>query len=218
VLVLNKGKIETIQVGTPHKYDNPFRSTQWRTSFFRTPSPESRWLYTTHLEGNNQADKKNHGSPGQAILMYAAAHYPLWREELGLPEIGPGGFGENFTVGGFTEENVSIGDIFAVGEAKLQVTGPRYPCPKIEKRWNLKGLTARVAATGRTGWYCRVLQEGRVEPGMPLEQVERPYPDFTMALINDYGHAHLKDPVVARALAACPLLDDFWQEMVVRWL
>lgn len=217
---LQAGKIQTIQVGTPHKYENnnSNRHTQWRTSFFRTPSPEPRWLYTTHLEGNIQADKKNHGSPGQAILMYAAAHYPCWLEELDLPEIGPGGFGENFTVEGFTEDNVSIGDIFAVGEARLQVTGPRYPCSKIEKRWNYPGLTARVAATGRTGWYCRVLKEGRVEPGLPLEQVERPYPDYTMALINDYGHARLKDPVVARELAACPLLDDFWQEMVVRWI
>ena len=222
MVLLQTGKIQTIQVGSPHEYDYKRNGIgpdiHWETSFYRTPSPEPRWLYKTHLEGNVQADTRNHGTAGQVVLMYAATHYPAWREEFNLPGLGPGGFGENFTVEGFSEENVSIGDIFALGEARVQVTGPRYPCFKIERRWSHEGLTARVAATGRTGWYCRVLKEGQVEPGMPLEQVERPYPDFTMALINDFGHARLKDPVLARELAACPLLSDLWQELVVRWL
>lgn len=226
LITLQTGRIQTIQVGTPHHYDyrrnGKGRNIHWQTSFFRTPSLEPRWLYTTHLEGNAQADTKNHGTPGQVVLMYAASHYPTWRQELGKPEIGPGGFGENFTVEGFNEENVSIGDVFVLGatggETLVQVTGPRYPCSKIERRWKHEGLTARVAATGRTGWYCRVLQEGRVEPGMSLEQIERPYPDFTMALINGYGHGRLKEPTLAHRLADCPLMDEFWQELVVRWL
>ena len=62
------------------------------------PSAEPRWLYTTHPDGHAQADTTNHGGPDQAVLLYAAAHDPLWRAELGRPAIGPGGFGENFTV------------------------------------------------------------------------------------------------------------------------
>ncbi len=150
--------------------------------------------------------------------MYAASHYPLWQAELNVPEIGPGGFGENFTVEGFTEKNVCIGDRFALGQAQVEVTGPRYPCTKIERRWGLLGLTAAVAETGRTGWYCRVIKEGLVVPGISLELVERPYPDFSMALINDFGHSRQDDPALARALASCPLLDEFWQKLVVRWI
>jgi len=52
----------------------------WRTSFFREPDPQARWLYTTYLEGNVQADKNNHGSPDQAVLLYAAANYPIWQQ------------------------------------------------------------------------------------------------------------------------------------------
>jgi MOSC domain-containing protein YiiM len=68
------------------------------------------------------------------VLLYAAAQYPLWRAELGRLEIGPGGFGENFTVDGLTEETACVGDTYAVGEAQIQVTGPCYPCCKIERR------------------------------------------------------------------------------------
>ena len=163
-----------------------------------------------------QADTKNHGTPNQAVLVYAAAHYPCWRAELGRAEIGPGGFGENFTVDGLDETNVCIGDVYAVGEAHIQVTGPRYPCVKISRRWGIPTLTARVAETGRTGWYCRVLHEGWVEPGVPIVLVDRPYPRITVARVNDFGHGRDRDVEAAQELAACPLLPEWWQRLVVR--
>jgi MOSC domain-containing protein YiiM len=213
------GLIRTVQVGTPRRYhgDDPTGGDEraWRTSFFRSPSPDRRWLFTTHLEGNAQADTKNHGKPNQALLIYAADHYPVWQRELGRPEIGPGGFGENFTVGGVSEASACIGDCYGVGEAIIQVTGPRYPCLKIARRWGIPSLTARVAETGRTGWYCRVLREGWVEPGLPLTLVDRPCPDVTVALVNDFGHGRNRDAAAAKELAACPLLEAWWQRLVV---
>ncbi len=214
------GVLMSVQVGTPHHYGREDASDEmaraWETSFFRAPSPQPRWLYTTHLDGNEQADKRHHGRPFQAVLLYAAAHYPRWRAELSRADFGPGGFAENFTVDGLTERTACIGDVYSLGEAQIQVTGPRYPCWKIERRWGIAGLTARAAATGRTGWYCRVLREGLVEPGLPLTLVERPYPQWTVALTNDFGHGRNKDVEAAQALATCPLLIDFWRELVVR--
>jgi MOSC domain-containing protein YiiM len=207
------GVLQSVQVGTPHSYDAP---DPWETSFFRAPSTQPRWLYTTHLDGNRQADTKNHGRPHQTVLLYAAAHYPLWRAELDQPEIGPGGFGENFTVMDLSEQTACIGDIYALGNARIQVTGPRYPCWKIERRWDLPGLTDRVATTGRTGWYCRVVREGLIEPGTSITLIERPYPQWTVALTNDFGHFRNQDIATAQALAACPLLHEFWQKLVVR--
>lgn len=212
--------LQSLQVGTPHIYGvegaRPAMERRWETSFFRTPSTQPRWLYTTHLEGNTQADTKNHGQLDQAVLLYSGAHYPLWQEELNLPEIGPGGFGENFTLDGISEQTACVSDIYAFGEARIQVVGPRYPCWKIARRWNIADLTKRVAATGRTGWYCSVLQEGLIEPGMPVLLVERPYPRWTMALINNFAHGHSKDVPLARELAACPDLESWWQEMIMR--
>jgi MOSC domain-containing protein YiiM len=213
------GVIRTVQVGTPRRYhgDDPTGGDErtWHTSFFRSPSPDRRWLFTTHLEGNAQADTKNHGKPEQALLLYAAAHYPDWQQELGRPEIGPGGFGENFTVDGVTETTVCIGDSYGVGEAVIQVTGPRYPCVKIARRWGISSLTARVAETGRTGWFCRVLREGFVEPGLPLTLVDRPFPRVTVDRVNDFGHRGNRDVEAAQEIATCPLLDPWWQRLVV---
>lgn len=213
------GILQSVQVGKPewhHEPDSAEATKRWKTSFFRTPSTQARWLYTTHLEGNEQADKKHHGSLDQAVLLYAAAHYPAWREELEQPQMGPGGFGENFTVEGLSEQTACIGDTYAIGEARIQVSGPRYPCWKIERRWGIAGLTDRAAETGRTGWYCRVVQEGMVQPGAPILLIERPYPNWTIALTNDFAHRRTQDVEAAKALAACPLLSEFWQQFVVK--
>lgn len=213
------GILQSVQVGTPQQYTiaNPVnpKGKAWKTSFFRVPSPEPRWLYTTHLEGSAQADTKNHGTLHQAVLLYAASHYPLWRAELDRPDIEPGGFGENFTVDGLTEQTACLGDIYAIGEAQIQVTGHRYPCWKIERRWGIPELTARVAATGRTGWYCRVVREGLIEPGAPIMLVERPYPQWTIALANDFVHHRNRDIDAARELASCPVLPPRWQRLIV---
>ncbi len=210
--------LQSVQVGTPHRYDHQEpdgTALPWATSFVREPSPGRRWLFTTHLDGNAQADTKNHGKPDQAVLLYAAAQYPRWRAELDRPEIGPGGFAENFTLDGVTEATARVGDTYQIGEARIQVTGPRYPCYKIARRWGIPNLNGLVAATGRTGWYCRVLQQGWIEPGLPLLLVDRPYPAVTIALVNDFGHARNHDLAAAEALAACPLLPAFWQRLVV---
>jgi MOSC domain-containing protein YiiM len=212
--------LQSMQVGTPQQYGvegaRAAMERRWETSFFRMPSMQPRWLYTTHLEGNAQADTENHGQPGQAVLLYASEHYPLWQQELHLPEIGPGGFGENLTLLGISEQTACVADIYALGEARIQVTGPRYPCWKIARRWHVVDLTWRVATTGRTGWYCSVLQEGLLEPGMPLQLVERPYPRWTMALINDFAHGNNKDVALARELASCPNLAEWWQDLIMR--
>jgi MOSC domain-containing protein YiiM len=62
-----------------------------------------------------------------------------------------------------------VGDSYAIGEAVLQVSMPRLPCGDISRRWGRKDLTARVRASGRTGWYFRVLREGSVEAGTEVE-------------------------------------------------
>lgn len=213
------GTLQSVQVGQPHRYvhrepEAP-AGQPWETSFVRAPSPERRWLFTTHLEGNAQADTKNHGKPTQAVLLYAASHYPRWRTELDRPEIGPGAFAENFTLDGLSEATACVGDTYAIGEARIQVTGPRYPCYKIARRWQIPDLHLRVAATGHTGWYCRALTEGWIEPGAPLYLVDRPYPDYTIALVNDLGHGRNRDFATAEVVAACPLLPEFWQRLVV---
>ena len=79
------------------------------------------------------------------------------------------------------ETKVCIGDIYQIGPVKLQVTKSRIPCWKIARRWGIPDLTKRVSQTGRTGWYCRVLEEGEIKAGMPVEFLERPQSAQTVA-------------------------------------
>ncbi len=158
-------------------------------------------LRKANLDGDRQADLRVHGGPDQAVLCYSADHYPAWRSELGIPEIGPGGFGENFTIAGATEESVCIGDVYGVGEAFVGVAAPRGPCWKISQRWRRPDLLERVERSGRHGWYARVLREGLVEAGAEMTLVERPYPDWTVARAAGAIRWRKRDPEEALRLS-----------------
>ena len=84
-----------------------------------------------------------------------------------------GMFGENFTTEGLLESEVNIGDLFRIGEAEVMVTQPRMPCYKLGIKFGRTDILRRFLASGRTGFYFSVLQEGVVETGdyfMPLGQ------------------------------------------------
>jgi len=61
--------------------------------------------------------------------------------------------------------------------------------------------------TNRLG--LSLLQEGRGEPGLPVELADRPYPEVTAALVNDFGHGRNRDIEAARARARCSLLPEW---------
>lgn len=163
----------------------------WTTGYFKTPVEGAVWVGRTNLAGDGQADRVHHGGPDKAVLAYGAAHYAAWRADLveelarlGLPRLPFGGFGENLTVEHWTETEVCVGDVHALGTALLQVTQPRGPCWKIVRRWRVRELPGRVQRTGRTGWYYRVLREGHVEAGQDLRLLERPHTEWTIAQVN----------------------------------
>jgi MOSC domain-containing protein YiiM len=171
-------KLLSIQVGKPQTYTD--EQGTWETAFFKTPIPGALFLGSLGLDGDAVANTEYHGGPDQAVLLYSAGHYPLWQVELGR-EFPFGAFAENLTLDGMDETTVCIGDIYRFGAARLQVTKPRIPCWKIARRWKMPDLTKRVTQTNRTGWYCRVLQEGVIEAGLQVELVSRPDTEQTVA-------------------------------------
>ena len=158
-------------------------------------------LRTTNVEGDRQADPRVHGGPEMAVLCYSADHYPRWREELGIPEMGPGGFAENLTITGQDELTVCIGDVYRVGTATVQVSQPRGPCYKISYRWKRPDLLRRCESNGRHGWYLRVLEEGAVQAGQPVVLVERPNPTWSVRRAADVFRARRKRAEEAADLA-----------------
>ncbi len=198
-------RLQSIQVGRP-RFRVSGSGRRWRTAFFKDPVERAVALRAINLDGDQQGDIRVHGGPEMAVLCYSAGHYPAWREELGLPEMGPGGFGENFTIAGADEWSVCIGDVLEVGDAVVQVSQPRGPCWKIAERWERPDLLKRVEASGRHGWYLRVLQEGTVEAGFDIRLLARPQEDWTVRRAADTYRWRKWRPEDAAALAAIPEL------------
>ena len=214
-------RLLSIQVGKPKRHgtvgsqdDKP-----WQSGIFKAAVEGRVRLGSLNLEGDGQADLKNHGGPFRAVLGYSADHYPIWREELNFPDIPYGAFGENFTISGLDEETVCIGDIYSIGdEVQVQVSQPRMPCWKLARRWNMKDLTARVFDHAWGGWYHQVLSEGYVEGGMSIKLLDRPYPKFPVAYVYALMNEWMDVPEDVAALTQLEPLSPGWREHFARRL
>ena len=208
--------LESVQIGAVRKYGREdsadTHDLPWTTGFFKTPISGPIYLSTTNLDGDGQADLINHGGVDKAVLAYSADHYPKWREELHIPDMPFGAFGENLTISGLDEETVCIGDIFRMGSVKLEVSQPRQPCWKLARRWRMHELTGLVIRNGHSGWYFRVLEEGDIEARMPVTRIERRNPQWTIARANHILHHQRMDLAATLELAAVPELADSWVE------
>ena len=147
-------------------------------------------LTRLNLAGDGQADTRPtrdggqvHGGPDQAVYAFPAAHFDRLGQLAGQP-VGPGFMGENLTVTGVTEQDVRIGDIWAWGPARLQVTAPRGPCFKLGIRMGRQAARTAVRAEGLVGWYLRVLVPGRVPVAGPLTVAERHPAGVTVAQVH----------------------------------
>lgn len=207
-------KLLSIQVGLPRTMGSADASEpsqrSWTSGFLKEAVSGSIDVTWTNLVGDGQADLKHHGGVDKAICVYPQDHASFWKTELGI-DMPNGGFGENFTTEGRTEADVCIGDIYLCGTALLQISQPRQPCWKLARRWGLNDLAARVERTGRTGWYLRVLEEGMVEAGCPIQLVERPHPEWAISTANSVMHHRKSDWNQAAQLANCAALSQSWK-------
>jgi MOSC domain-containing protein YiiM len=172
------------------------------------------------LAGDQQADRQHHGGVDKALHHYPAQHYAAWQAELpqqaALFEVG--GFGENLATLGLDEGNVCLGDVFRLGTALIQVSQGRQPCAKLNIRFGLPDMVERVRASGRTGWYYRVLAEGEAGPEAVLHRIERPCPDWPLARLWQVLFGPERDRVALAALAGLTVLGASWRERAGRRL
>lgn len=213
-MTLPMAQLLSIQVGKPVTYP-PQNEDQkpWRSAIGKTPVLGPLWLGELCLAGDAQADLRVHGGPFRAVNVYPVEHYDAWRAIPGLAGMTNGAFGENFTTRGLLEDSVCIGDIYQVGEAQVEITQPRGPCFKLERRWRMAGLAQLAEDTTRIGWYFRARQTGTVQAGQDLTLLERPYPQWTIARVWELRE-HSRDINALRALAACTALSDGWGDML----
>lgn len=185
------------------------------TGIFKEPRQGRVILRRLNLDGDGQADLTVHGGENKAVYCYSFAHYDYWKSELPGRDLPMGSFGENFTVEGFLEDAVHIGDRVSVGSAELVVTQPRLPCYKLGIKFGSDQMVRRFLASGRTGFYFAVLQEGNVGAGdtlnvtstdpnqVPISEITRLY------IAKRYDDADVASVHRALQVAALP---DSWKE------
>ena len=168
-------QVLSVNVGRP-------RERAWagigRTSIEKRPVAGPVPVRRLGLDGDQVSDTKHHGGVDQAVYAFAREDLDHWVEQLGSP-IRDGQFGENLTTSGIDVNEAEVGERWRVGTALLEVASIRIPCNDFKRWMGVSGYddtawVKRFAAQGRIGPYLRVLEEGVVEAGDPIEVVHRP--------------------------------------------
>ena len=107
-----------------------------------------------------------------------------------------------------------MGERWRAGGTLLEVSSPRTPCFKLGIRMGSQEFPRRFAAAGRPGAYLRILAEGEVAAGDPVEVVHRPAHGLTVAEVSRIYHDD--HPAAARLLQA-PELSDTWKHWAERF-
>ncbi|SCL70016.1 MOSC domain-containing protein [Micromonospora chersina] len=166
------------------------------------------------VAGDFIGERAHHGGPDQAVYAYAEEDAGWWAGELGRA-LRPGAFGENLTTWAVDVTGAVIGERWAVGSALLEVTKPRTPCTTFAGFWGMPDLIKRFTVRGAPGAYLRVLREGEVGAGDPVEVVDRPAHGVT---IGEVFRATTLEPDLLPRLLDVPELPESLREKVRRRL
>jgi len=180
------------------------------TGIFKQPVDGRVALRKLNLDGDRQADLTVHGGEYKAVYCYPIEHYDYWKKELPGRELPTAIFGENFTTEGLLEDSTHLGDQFSIGSAEVIVTQPRLPCYKLGVRFQSDDMVRRFLASGRTGFYFAVTQEGDVGAGDEIAVIARdpnrvPVSEVTRLYIaKSYGHDEVSSIQRASRVKALP--------------
>lgn len=186
----------------------------------KAPMDRPLYLGSEGFDGDEQADRRIHGGVEKAVHQFAYDHYEAWRRQLGIlqPLTSPGAFGENLVTTGLTEADVAVGDVFRLGDALLQVSQGRQPCWKLNRRFGVPDIARRVQASGRIGWYYRVLQRGTVNPDAKVDLVDRVAPQWTLHRLWCALYVERLNRTDFEGMAALEVLAEGWRKYAVRRL
>ena len=192
------GSVISVNVGSVAE----FRAGRARRSAIVKTSVAGRVAVRgVNVEGDDQADRRVHGGPDQAVYAYAREAYDWWEGELGR-SLANGFFGENLTTLGVDVDGSLVGDVWAIGTTILQVTSPRVPCLKLQTRVGEPKFVKRFGDAGRPGAYLRIVQEGELAAGDTVEIVSRPEHGVTLLRMNEillYDKQHRGELLAAGA-------------------
>ena len=187
------------------------------TGMYKHPVDQPLRLETTGFVGDEQADLRVHGGPEKAVHLYPSTHYRRLAERFpdAAPLLVPGSLGENIATADIDENDVRLGDIWRLGEARLQISQPRSPCWKIDERFSSEGMALYVADHRLTGWYWRVLTPGVVAPGDRLEREHSDPAALTLAEAMQCLQEHRPALADLQRIIDAPGVASTWRQKIV---
>ena len=148
----------------------PWRGRMVPTGIYKEPVAGRVAVRDDKVEGDDVADLRVHGGWSKAVYAYPAEHYAFWRREFPERELPWGTFGENLTIEGLLENDVTVGEQLHIGSAELAVTDPRLPCFKLGIKFGRTDILKRFQQSGRTGFYLAIATPGDIGAGDSIER------------------------------------------------
>ena len=137
--------------------------------------PIDRTLITTRgLIGDGQrTNEPVHGGPEKAVCLFGVEQ--IRRVNADGHHLYPGAIGENLTLSGLDLGGLASGDQLRIGDPAtgpiIQLSDPAAPCKNIAgsfEDWRIARVSHKVRPED-SRWYARVLREGPVVSGDPIE-------------------------------------------------
>jgi len=203
-------KLVSVNVSLPREVNANGKAV--RTGIFKQPVDGRVQLRRLNLDGDAQGDLSVHGGPDKAVYAYSFNHYDYWTKKLGRHDLAPGQFGENFTAEEMTEEEIFLGDVFRIGEALVEVSQPRLPCFKLGLKMGDPKFPKQFLASGRLGFYLRVLEEGAVGTGDGISRVRTDPEGLTIRELARLASEKKGNRELARRALGVPALAGSWRE------
>lgn len=216
-------KVVSVQVGRAKTYGDAaskdFLEKEWQSASFKEVSKTPLFVNFTGLDGDEVADRAHHGGVDKAIFANSYENYAHWASFLGGEHLPFGALAENLTISGLQERSVMLGEVHQIGTAILQVSQPRKPCWKISRRWNHQAFTHEIFTSGLTGWYYKVLQEGRIGSGDEVKVIQlQEAPQISILRANEAFREPEKYTSVLKSILEIPSLASSYQESIVKRL
>lgn len=167
--------------------------------------------------GDGVADLVNHGGLDRAVCFYPAEHYSFWEADYGKT-LDSVAFGENITISGLDEHTICIGDILQIGEATVQITEGRVPCKTIDRRTGMEKHFKKMIETGYTGYFGKVLKEGKVRFDDSISIISRHEDAVTVYQAHQIYFRQIVDEETLQQLITNPSLSDNWLQHLKRLL
>ncbi len=204
------GKLVSVNVGMP-------KNVQWHdrtvyTGIWKTPVEGAVMVRRLNVEGDGQGDLAGHGGEQRAVMVYQTESYEFWKKYLRRDDLGPGHFGENFTVTGLADDEVCIGDRYRIGTAEFEVTQPRVTCFRVGLRLNEPEMPNLLVSQHRPGFYLRVITEGRVCAGDDIVRTARGRHALSVADIDALLYLPNRNIEHLRAAVDMPALSPGWRQ------